>query len=321
MTGNQAERSQAHEANIRNSLKKTSDMRDKLRQHAKSIGPCDGSSRELLRAWLTGIDHAKVWVPGCNDPALIEMMSPLIRGPLANFLTQIKKRANDAQTQLTWDGLKSEIKKTFLAPDEDDRLREALDRVVQSQYEEVQSYIQRFREALRLGYTTDEQAVELIKRKLIKQFIAGLRDWNIRHDVNRQNPDSFDKAYELAGEAERAIGRTNQGGPPMMSQREEEPMEIGAAGNDPGLAETLKQMEKRFEKRFDSLERRLPRPKPQQGNAQFGRRRYNPDIKCFGCGQKGHIQRKCPRPNKVNKSTEERLAALELAAANTESKN
>ena len=265
-------------------------IKDALRQHARTIGTCDGQERGELRKWISGVDQASVWVEGADDKAVIEMLAPLLAGPLATFLTQLKKRADLAKTPLTWEGIKAEIKKTFLAINEEDLLREAVHKVVQREYEEVQAYTQRFKEALRLGYTDTEQAVSVIKTQLIQRFVDGLRDHNLRRDVYREEPDDLEKAYTAAAKAERALSRANAGGPPQLpplqSSREEEPMEIGAAGGEPGLAEALRRMEKRFE----ALELRLSRPSRPQRDWRPGTPK---NIQCYSCGKFGHVARKC----------------------------
>ena len=289
----------------RNRLEKTLD------KHAKYIGSCDGQSRSELRKWITGFDQTAAWVEGADDKAIVEMMAPLITGPLATFLTQLKKRADASKTVLTWGGIKAEIKKTFLAINEDDLLREEVQKLVQREYEEVQAYTQRFKEALRLGYSDTEQAVGIIKTQLIQKYVDGLRDHNLRRDVYREEPDDLDKAYTAAAKAERALSRANAGGPPQLplfqsSQREEEPMEIGATGSEPGLAEvnqTLRRMEKRMEKdgkRLDALEQRFSRPSrgvSQQNwrphNSQQNQQRYRSGTQCYNCGKFGHMAREC----------------------------
>ena len=325
---------------LQNDYRAANNRREQLRCHAKSIGACDGDNMDELRKWIANIDATIPCISGLTDEDVISMATTLMRGSLKIHVAKLLQGAADAQTPLTWEGLKKEVQKEFLESNEEALLREIFHKLVQYDHENTQAYTRRFKEALRYAYSATDQAYGVVKQELVKKYINGLRDVNIKLQVNRAAPDDLEKAYAAVVKEERARQVTYDARAPMMSQyqpvREEEPMEIGATGSDPVLAEVRrmqKSMEKGFEKnekRFEALEQRVARLKSPGGatqqnwrshGPQQNRKRYNPDIKCFGCGQKGHIERKCPHPNQVNRSTEQRLAAREVAAAGRQSKN
>ena len=127
----------AQAINQQNALNTGNRVRDQLRLHEKSVGSCDGTSKQEVRNWIQGVDRAETWIEGATDQAVVQMAASLITGPLATHLTRLKEAAIQAQQQLTWAAIKTEIRRAFLEVDEEETLREVADNMVQRQHKET----------------------------------------------------------------------------------------------------------------------------------------------------------------------------------------
>ena len=320
--------------NNQNALLQGGRIREKVKQHAKTVGECDGTNRRALREWIQAVDRTKVWTEA-PDNAIVEMVASLMTGPLATHLTMVKEAAVANQGPLTWDMIKAEAKRQFLEIDEDESLRENVDNMVQGAHEETQSYVQRYQQALRVAYTAQDLAVPLVRDRIIRNFIKGIRNFEVRKQVHLARPGTLDQVFHEVMTAQRAVELANQGGP-LIPDRVEEPMEIGASGpwdRDRDGRQEMKDILKRLQERFDTLEQKVTQattsarsagPRPSGSRPKRGK---NPNIVCHECRGVGHIKRDCPSRNRGTAATkapvpsgtmEQRIAALEVAISEGE---
>ena len=105
-----AVQNQAQDLLNQNQLQTANRIRERLKQHAKTIGECDGTNCTALRRWIQAVDRTKVWIDA-PDVAIIEMVVSLMTGPLATHLTMVKEAANGQvpPQALTWDEGQGEV--------------------------------------------------------------------------------------------------------------------------------------------------------------------------------------------------------------------
>ena len=101
------------------------EVRQRLEQHSRNIGPCDRTNREQLRNWIEGVDHALQWTHASNREGL-EMIGYLMTGSLAIHVRKYVGANAGAQ----WQNIK-EIKRAFLDENEDEFLWEKLETIAQ----------------------------------------------------------------------------------------------------------------------------------------------------------------------------------------------
>ena len=279
------------------------EMRMKLEKFAKNIGPVDGSSREEVRRWLDAVDHAKKWVDA-SDVYILEMVGALMRGNLASHMLTYKGTVRDAGEVLTWDKVKKEIEKQFLDSDEKQFLRLSLDRMCQQAFEDTRAYAQRFKEAVRKAYTPEDLKIALIQETLIRTYVGGLRDLELRRQIYLEEPDDLAAAIDESYASTRAISLAERSRAHTMQERHEEPMEIGAVGGHMGIDLTSKAKDPnivKLEKQLEALQATMATMSsslkslaPQSNNTGYkGRRR------CFKCKEEGHLARDCPQPQQA----------------------
>ena len=295
----------------RNRQRADDSVRKRLEQQARHIECCDGSVREHLREWLDAITAAQRWT-NSPDQLIIEMVGYLSKGSLR---TSIADFVEQNPGGVTWNGVKGHVSTVFLAEDEPEHQRSHVEKLRQQPYQDSREYGLKFITAVQKAYTPAELQVPLVMERLVKSFIDGLRDREVRAQVHLARPSNLTAAVTRANNVARAVAMVE------CTHRNEEAMEISALPMEAAarrkedenwavlkeLAGSIKGLQKqvgRLEKKSQEEERR-PRFQPQEWKKQprkkFHKPAYNQDgtPNCFACGQGGHIARECPNRAQV----------------------
>lgn len=294
--------------------------RRRLEQFAKRIGTHDGSGRDALRAWMTAIDHAAEWT-GATNSLILEMVGYLATGSLA---TTIRQFVRDAQAQdRTWVLVKAAVVTHYLADDEQEYLRSIVEGLRQNPYEDSREYGRRFQTAVQDAYDRNQLEIPLVMERLVKLFVGGIRDAQVRTHINLQRPAHITRAIALANTAARAVSLSE------TDRRIEEPMEIGALplkkttppemdslmelvtelkGAMKGLQKQVGRMEREIhdpvtgpavtDNRGGAPNKNIYRGIPRQTRTpphKFGKPAWTDDGRpvCYACGEGGHMAREC----------------------------
>ena len=282
-----------------NELIRGKDRRIRLERFGRSLGTVDGSSREALRRWIDGVDYAQKWV-GATDLMVLELIGALVGGALASHLLSFKEQCQNAvpAKEMTWDAVKAEIKKSFLDNDEEEFLREVVDRTRQQPYEDTRAYAHRYLEAIRKAYTADDLKVALTQERLIKRYISGLSDVEVRRQVHLSRPTTLEDAAAKSHSASRAFSLAETR---FQDDRDIEPMEIGRIDLVGGTqkAAAVAPLQAQIDKLQGELKRvnaelkRVRKSRPMlPSQPTTGRRKDT--RRCFGCHKRGHILMNCP---------------------------
>ena len=225
---------------------------------------------------------------------------------------------------VTWICVRGHISTVFLAEDEAEHQRTSIESLHQQPYQDSREYGLKYMTAVQKAYTPAELQVALVMEHLVKGFISGLRDREVRTQVHLARPANLTLAIARANNVARAVSMAE------CAHRTEEPMEVAAlplemgaakkeeecwailkelSGSIQGLQKQLGRMEKQSqERRMESPPQRFNRSATQtQGQERPPRRKkfhkpaYNQDgtLNCFACGQGGHIARECPNRSQV----------------------
>ena len=205
-------------------------LRNKLRDHAKSIGVCDGNDKSQLKTWLKAVDRAHGYTQA-NDAQIIELVGTLAIGPLAEVIANYLK----LHQQQSWLGVKQEVRRAYLSEEELQMQRNALRELYQKPYEDVQAYGRNFSLKVSQAYPDTGLDNPYVQESLISMYLTGIKEERIKFETFSQRPKTLREAITLADAAEHTIKMVNSSKGTAES-RHEEPMELGALASLPKLA-------------------------------------------------------------------------------------
>ena len=102
-------------------------------------------------------------------------------------------------------------------------LRQQVEKIKQSAYEDPREFGLHFSNAVGQAYTMTQQAVDVVQERLVAQFINGLRNVVVRHQVYLGSPKILAAAIEMTSTTAGAFQLADV-------ERKGEPMDIGAIG-------------------------------------------------------------------------------------------
>ena len=165
----------------RNAQRQEENLRKKLEQHGRYIESCDGSERDQLREWMEAVSAAQRWTQA-GDNLVLEMIGYLSKGPLRNSISDLIERRGQAQPPqpVTWVVVREHIIEAFLDEDEPEHRRHKVDLLKQLPYQDSREYGIKYISSVQKAYTIQELAVPLVMERLVRNFIGGLRDREVR---------------------------------------------------------------------------------------------------------------------------------------------
>lgn len=205
---------------------KESSSRSKAEAQAKRIKNCDGSSQSRLRIWMREI---RLTIPYSDKTVYIASLTSEghLRLELEKFLA-----AQNNREAVTWDELETHIRATFLTAHENERLRDALEKVKRNSYETTMAYGRRFSEAADLAYPHNARNADQ-QKTMLRLYMKGLDNEKlVLRLVQEKRPENYIEAIEEVNKYEAdnyIVYRALHGeAPPDADSREEEPMDISA---------------------------------------------------------------------------------------------
>lgn len=212
------------EQSSRETRQKEKDERDLALHLATRITPCDGSNPQTVRQWIRQIGLTVNY-----SYLTVFIASQSSGGELQRELEHYLDLQPDRKA-VTWTQLKKHIQEAFLAPHEDDRMRNELDKVKQGAYENTASYGRRFREMARQAYPNDSadgNQNDAEVRVLLKAYVRGLRERSVVERLFREgHPANYRAAIKLVAQNESDDYRMKAAIEDGFWERQEEPMDV-----------------------------------------------------------------------------------------------
>lgn len=198
---------------------------------AANVPKCDGKQPDAVREWIKHIDLTR---PYSNLTILIAAQTA--QGSLKEEMELFKDRLPDAPP-VEWPALKEHLQKSFLSPEEDDRLKLEVERLRQAAYETTSAYGRRFRQAADLAYPAFGKGARPNTQEtlLVGHYVRGLSDQRlkekiIRHGMPEKLSEAMDKVATYEAGNTRILLAKERGLIDNAPIRHEEPMEVGAVG-------------------------------------------------------------------------------------------
>ena len=266
-----------------------------LEQYGRKIHICDGSNQAELRTFLDKVENAQVWTTA-NDNEMIRFLGALVSGSLA---TEIRKYVwTEHNGDRTWEQIKTHIGDTFLGEDEPQHKRDLVEKCRQTAYETTREYSRRFAELVNKAYTPEQQADPIRTERIVKLYVEGIKNANVRVQTHLVRPASLDDAIAQALATSRALEMAGDAKTPKKhvsfpEERVEEDMECGAMTGHATPLElqmremlaTLNVLQQEVAAMKAGKATRVPKPATETGFAR----------KCWICKQEGHLKSACPK--------------------------
>ena len=199
-------------------------LRNRLRDHAKAIGTCDGSNKANLKVWMKGISRAKKYCDA-SDSQIIDLIGTLATGSLAEVIVDYLERTDELSQ--SWEGVQLEINRAYLSEEEQQMQRNAIKELYQKPYEDVQAYGRNFKIKVSQAYPENGLTNIFVQESLIAQYISGIRDEKIKYETFSKRPRTLRQAIKVADAVEHTLKMVASGSN-NSEGRVEEPMEINA---------------------------------------------------------------------------------------------
>ena len=215
---------------------------------------------KFYRDWVKAIDKYAILLHVQDDRKKL-MAFQSSSGAVSGFI----ERYMTANPQNTWEQLKRQLSVRFSEVTDPQHALSLLRKIRQKPGENIQVFAERILVLAEEAFIG--QGGNVIERQLIDTFVEGLISDQLKLKILRDNPDTLQGAIGIATNEQNLrarVGLTHTG-------RHETPMEVDHSRN-----------------------RNYVRP---QNRPQV--RRVN-TIKCWGCGQEGHILKDC-RAQEVNR--------------------
>ena len=193
----------------------------------KRTTECDGSSYRPLKTWFQEVEYTHNYSTSNTD--LIEVATKTAKGELRKEIeTYLTNHASQhpgrPRFETPWTELKQHLYSTFIPFDEQEDLRNKVNKLHQSTSETLAVYNRRFRSASEEAYPVhvrnDDQ-----QHALLKAYMSSISNSQIHRQVVYDNPENLEAAMFRASQLEQWEKKLEMLNPPS---RKEEPMEVAA---------------------------------------------------------------------------------------------
>ena len=209
----------------------------------KRTTECDGSSYRPLKTWFQEVEYTFNYSSSNSDLATKTAKGEL-RKEIETYLTNHASQ-NPGQTrfEIPWKDLKQHLYNSFIPLDEQEDLRNKVNKLRQSTSETLACYNRRFRSAAEEAYprqlrNDDQQCI------LLKAYLSSINNSQIRRQVVYDNPTNLEEAMFRAIQLEQCEKKLDL----LNSQpsRVEEPMEVAAVAAPLGESQIAKLIDEKL---------------------------------------------------------------------------
>ena len=248
----------------------------------KEIRNFEGEGSRRFTNWLKDMERVGKSV-GADDERMRALALQTLQGTAASFLLR-KIRDNAA---ITWEQVKTALKKRFSDLGDTDIAKQALRGLRQHKGESVENFAQRIMDFAEDAYPENELDEDLIQSHLCDIFMDGLLDDSTAKKLYRTRPATLDDAVKVAVKDQQANKAFNL----RRFPREEEEMEVDTLD-----VSRLSNLEYRFQSMEEKLDKLLASKTSSTGKeTKKFQHEWTNDGKpiCAYCKKVGHVIKKC----------------------------
>jgi hypothetical protein len=266
---------------------------------------CDGSSYRPLKNWFQEVEYTLNY--SNNNSDLLEVAVKTARGELRKeietFLTEYSAANIDLpRFQTPWKDLKQHLFATFIPLDEQDELREKVNKLTQAPSESIAAFNRRFKTIADEAYpaplrNADQQQI------LLKAYLRSLSNIQIKRPIVHSEPQTLEAAMFKAVQTEQFEKKLTTLEPTV------EPMDISAVQNTLVESDISKMIDEKLAAMSISAIHNTPQNLTRHRQTHPRQTGKNTRITnslawtqdgrpiCYECGKPNHIARQCLKRN------------------------
>ena len=196
--------------------------REEVKIWIKKTSQCDGSTVSAMREWLMDIDLVHENFGDSRVIQTLDVATTVATSSLRREILRIMKETPG----IKWKEVREKLQNRFLSINENEALRQNLEKLKQSQTESVANFCRIFRDAAEQAYPPLSRNEDQ-QRLILRHFLQGLKSNELAKRLNNEGrPNTIEEALKLVAQYEEDADRYRR------LERIEEPMEIGSANKN-----------------------------------------------------------------------------------------
>ena len=196
--------------------------REEVKIWIKKTSQCDGSTVSAMREWLMDIDLVHENFGDSRVIQTLDVATTVATSSLRREILRIMKETPG----IKWREVREKLQNRFLSINENEALRQNLEKLKQSQTESVANFCRIFRDAAEQAYPPLSRNEDQ-QRLILRYFLQGLKSNELAKRLNNEGrPNTIEEALKLVAQYEEDADRYRR------LERIEEPMEIGSANKN-----------------------------------------------------------------------------------------
>ena len=242
--------------------------------------------------WDTWIGRFEARTAQLSDSDKLHVLVSLLEGKALDTCAAL---SDEKQKEYT--AVKSNLENTFGSKIDELQAFASFSQATRQPNESVQSFGDRLKKLARWTYRNQADTNDQVVQTVVNRFICGLQDPWLQRKLFIDKPKTIDEAISKVTELHRqqqVIASLTPDPGSVMALQACPTSGTGIGGGVPAVWEQPYQQPGNLQPAPVAGSAATPRPSPAGGRPSRNDQQDRDSIRCFGCGEVGHIRRFCP---------------------------